>query len=61
MQLHKAPLKLSNFDGNDEPDFNKLFCSKELQDCCANPIYIKDGLTQRSDLIRFWLSFLEVI
>ena len=52
---------LRNVNDNDESDFIRLLASKELCDYCTNLINFKENLAQRSDLARFWLSFLEVI
>ena len=48
-------------DGVDESyDFNELFESKEPQEFCTSIITYKDNLAERSTLVKFWISFIEM-
>ena len=49
-----------NISDDEEYDFNMLLSSIELRNYCTRLINFKENLAQRSDLSKFWLSFLEV-
>ena len=50
---------LQNTDGSS--NFSDILDSQELQEYCAKLIQLKNDLKEKSELSKFWLSFLDMI